>query len=80
MGEQKIDPKKPYLEFTFEDDGGITGEAHNTNLPVQKCARLTLDLLEEAIGKNNIKSGDVVPKLPAKKMKIQKRKQQELGG
>lgn len=76
----KIDPKKPYLEFTFEDDGSITGEAHNTNLPVQKCARLTLDLLEEAIGKDNIQTGEIKPKLPPKQVKRTQQRKQQLGG
>lgn len=80
MSKDKINPKKPFLEFTFEDDGSVTGEAHNINLPVQKCVRLTLDLLEEALGKDNIEVTNVTPKLPPKQVKHQQQKRQQLGG
>lgn len=49
MGKQpKIDKSKPYLSFDIPDDpdGEIEAEAHNTNLPVEKCSKLTLDILK----------------------------------
>jgi len=76
----KIDPNKPYLEFTFNEDGSVTGEAHNTDLPLQKCVRLTLDILEEALGKENLETTEVKPKVPATKARIQQQKRQQLGG
>lgn len=76
----KIDPKKPFLEFTLEEDGSISAEAHNTNLPVKKCARLTLDILDEAIGANNVEVVELRPKEAPNVQRRQQQRRQQLGG
>lgn len=78
---KKINSQKPYIVFTFEDDGGVDAEVFNANLPVQQCSRAPLDILEGAFGKDNVNTTHVAGKADTPpKNTVRQQRRQNLGG
>ena len=75
----KINRHKPYIEFTFDEDGTLTSaESHNTEkMACPKRVNMSLDILKSAFSNVDVVS---VKDDGPQQQQIQAKRQQDIGG